>query len=131
MFTLRYGEIMRIRLLLTVVVAIALSVSQVAVAETDIPSSWGNFKLGGYLSAGVNVHPNGKTDGAFNEVAPILTWENDSRFRFLAELDIEEPLGFNENNQVNSDSKSSGVYAHLGANNYYLERFYLDYNLSR
>ncbi len=110
---------MRTSLLFAVSVAIALSISQEAAAETDAPSLWENFNLGGYSSAGINVHPGGKTDGALNEVSLILSWENSSRFRFFSELELERPLSFHEDDTV------------VGKDFYFdLERLYLDYNLS-
>lgn len=115
---------MRIQLLRAVAVVIALCMSQTVVAEEAAPSVEDNFKLGGYLSAGLNAHPGGKTDGALNEVGLILGWENDSRFRFLSELDVERPLTLNEN------GTGSGINTHLGMNRLYLERIYVDYNLS-
>ncbi|MGZ8257951.1 MAG: hypothetical protein ACXWTR_02110 [Methylotenera sp.] len=107
------------QLLFAVSVAIALSISKPAAAETDAPSPWENFNLGGYSSAGINVHPGGKTDGALNEVSLILSWENSSRFRFFSELGLERPLTFHEDDTV------------VGKDFYFnLERLYVDYNLS-
>lgn len=110
---------MRTQLLFAVSVAITLSISNAAAVETDDLSSWKNFRLGGYSSAGINVHPGGKTEGALNEVSLILSWENSSRFRFFSELGLERPLSFNE------DDAHAGKDFHFN-----LERLYVDYNLS-
>jgi hypothetical protein len=119
MFALRYGEIMRIQILFAVSIAIVLNISQAIAVEADAPSLWENFKLGGYSSAGVDVHPGGKVDGALNEVSLILSWEDNSRFRFFSELELERPLSFHQDDTV------------VGKNFYFdLERLYLDYNLS-
>lgn len=110
---------MRIPLLFSISVAIALNISQVIAAETDAPSSWEHLKLGGYSSAGINVHPGGKTDGGLNEVSLILSWEDNRRFRFFSELELERPLTFNEHDIT------------VGRDLYFdLERLYVDYNLS-
>ncbi len=53
---------------------------------------WDSFALGGYSSAGVEI-PRDNTASAFiNEISLILTWENESRFKFFGEFELEEPL---------------------------------------
>lgn len=119
MLARRYGEIMR-KLLLFVTVVSTLSLGQAVAAGIDAPSSlWENFKLGGYSSAEVNVHPGGKIEGAINELGLIVSWDDGGRFRFLSELDLDRPLSFNEGEHaVDKDAYFN------------LERFYLDCNLS-
>jgi len=119
MLAFRCGEIMRKSLLLVFSVAIALIVGGAVAADENSPSFMNNFSLGGYSSAGLNVHPGGATEGAINEIGLVLSWENDSRFRFLSELDLDRPVSFNKDNTS------------IGKNSYFnLDRFYLDYNLS-
>ncbi len=115
---------MRQQLTYAISVAIMIGVCQQAYAETNAPSALENFNLGGYFSAGVNVHPEGKTNGGIDELGLLLSWDNGSRFRFLSELDIDKPLAFNQNNS------SDGISTHFGVDRFYLERIYLDYNLS-
>jgi len=77
------------------------------------------FRLGGYTSAGVTVPRDADAKAAINEISLILTWENDSRFKFFGELELENPLSWDDDNKLNT--KQSYVD---------LERFYLDYNFS-
>lgn len=113
------------RLLLATSLTLALSISEVAAADEDDKSDvdkaslWNDFHLGGYTSAGINRHPAGKTDGAINEVSIIFSWENDSRFKFFSEVELEKPISFNKDNS----SVGKDMYVDL-------ERLYLDYNLS-
>lgn len=110
---------MRITLQFVASVAIALCINQAVAAEAGTPSSLENFNLGGYSSAGINVHPGGKTDGALNEISLFLSWEDSGRFRFFSELGLERPLSFNEGETA------------VGKDFYFnLERLYADYNLS-
>lgn len=85
----------------------------------DNSNFWDSFALGGYSSAGVDI-PRDSTASAFiNEVSLILTWENESRFKFFGEFELEEPLKWNSHQGLTTRD------AYLD-----LERFYLDYNLS-
>jgi len=77
------------------------------------------FHLGGYSSAGITIPRKGNNEIAINEFSLILTWENDSRFRFFGELEFETPLTWNDEDQLNT--KRSLVD---------LERLYVDYNFS-
>jgi len=83
------------------------------------PTFKDGFRLGGYSSAGFNVHPGGRTDAALNEVSLILRWEGDSRFRFFGEFELEYPLTWDSRNKYGDKSSK-----------FDLERLYLDYNLS-
>lgn len=95
-------------------------VMEPTVAPAQDTSAWFNgFKLGGYSSAGLNVHPGGKTDAALNEVSLILRWEGDSRFRFFGEFEVEQPLSWNQQDKFSQQDFK-----------FDLERLYLDYNLS-
>lgn len=77
------------------------------------------FKLGGYSSAGFNIHPGGDADAALNEISLIVSWEGDSRLRFFSELELEQPLTWQDGGSITSK------YAYFD-----LERFYFDFNLS-
>ncbi|MDO8960788.1 MAG: hypothetical protein Q7V02_01700 [Methylophilus sp.] len=78
-----------------------------------------SFALGGYSSAGVEIPRTGTANAFVNEVSLILTWENDSRFKFFGEFELEEPLKWNSNQGLTTRD----AY-------FDLERFYFDYNLS-
>lgn len=77
------------------------------------------FRLGGYTSAGITVPRDADTQVNLNEISLILTWENESRFKFFGELEFEKPLAWDDDNKLNT--KKSYVD---------LERLYLDYNFS-
>ncbi len=87
--------------------------------ETGLDEFWNGFKLGGYSSAGVTIHRDQEAEAALNEVSMLLTWNSDSRWSFFGELELEEPLTWNDDRKFNS--KESHVD---------LERLYLDYNFS-
>ncbi|MEQ1767720.1 MAG: hypothetical protein ABL859_09870 [Methylotenera sp.] len=109
---------MRKSLLFFTSVAIALLFGCAQAAETSDTSIWNDFKLGGYSSAGFNVHPGGRVDGALDEISLILSWENNSSFRFFSELELERPITFNKGHSAEKDFYFD------------LERLYVDYNLS-
>lgn len=103
-------------------VALLMLLCKAAYAEDATPSAKGfmdGFRLGGYTSAGINVPRESETTAAINEISLILTWENESRFKFFSELELESPLSWDDANKFNT--KQSYID---------LERFYLDYNLS-
>lgn len=86
-------------------------------ANTD--SFWSGFSLGGYSSAGITAHSDGQTEMALNEISLITSWNNNGRVSFFSELELEEPLSWNDEKQFTHD----GSYIDL-------ERFYFDFNLS-
>lgn len=77
------------------------------------------LKLGGYSSVQLTVPKDGKTEAAINEVSLILSWEGDSRFKFLTEFEANKPLSWNDEKKFNNRE-----------NSFDLERIYLDYNFS-
>lgn len=79
----------------------------------------GGFSLGGYSSVGITAHSNGATEAAINEISLITSWNNNGRVSFFSELELEEPLSWNDEKQFTHD----GSYIDL-------ERFYFDFNLS-
>lgn len=90
-----------------------------AVHADESASMIDNFRLGGYSSATISVPHTGSTEARVDEVSLMLSWENDGRFKFFSELELERPVAWNEDERFNSK------------NTYFdLERFYLDYNLS-
>lgn len=99
-------------------VALLIILCKAAHAEEPV-SVLDDFKLGGYSSASIIAPRTGNTEVKVNEISLMLRWENDGRFKFFSELELEQPLVWNENKHFNSQ-------------NFYfdLERLYLDYNLS-
>lgn len=89
------------------------------VLAEDNSNFWDSFALGGYSSAGVEIPRDSKANAFINEISLILTWENESRFKFFGEFELEEPLKWNSQQGLTTRD------AYLD-----LERFYLDYNLS-
>lgn len=78
-----------------------------------------SFRLGGYSSGGIEIPRDSTAQARVNELSLILTWQNDSRWQFFGELELEEPLRWNDAQCLTTRD------AYLD-----LERFYLDYNLS-
>ncbi len=78
-----------------------------------------SFRLGGYSSAEVQMPRDASAQATLNELSLILTWQNDSRFQFFSELELEQPLQWIDEQGLTTRD------AYLD-----LERFYLDYNLS-
>lgn len=99
----------------------ALSLTLPALAEESptTNSFWDDFTLGGYSSASVTAHNHGETEAAIDEISFIVGWNNNGRVSFFSELELEEPLSWNDEKQFTHD----GSYLDL-------ERFYFDFNLS-
>jgi len=103
-------------------VALLLLLCKAAYADAPAapaPSLLDGFSLGGYSSAGIAVPRSAEATAAINEISLILTWENESRFKFFSEVELEHPLSWDDDNKF-----------HTKQSNIDLERFYLDYNLS-
>lgn len=77
------------------------------------------FKIGGYASAGITLPRDEASSVTLNEISLILSWENESRFKFFGELELEKPVSWDGHNQFNTKQ------SYLD-----LERLYLDYNFS-
>lgn len=107
-----------IKLCCTASVALLLTLCKAVYADETTRFIDG-FKVGGYSSAGITIPRKDDAEAAINEISLIVTWENDSRFKFFSELELEKPLSWNDENKFNT--KESFVD---------LERLYLDYNLS-
>jgi hypothetical protein len=104
--------------------SVALLLMLCKAASADEPARLNNefidgFRLGGYASAGITVPRDAESQISLNEISLILTWENESRFKFFGELEFEKPLVWDDDNKFNT--KQSYVD---------LERLYLDYNFS-
>lgn len=103
-------------------VALLLLLCKAAYAEAPAapaPSVLDGFRLGGYGSAGISIPRTAETTAAINEISLILTWENESRFKFFSELELENPLTWDDDNKFNTKQSYIDI-----------ERVYLDYNLS-
>ncbi len=122
-------RILKQYILLSVVLALGLckplhaAEAEPALSVTEPPSNssnfWDGFKIGGYTSAGVGIHPDGKTEASVHELSMIVRWEGDSRLRFFSEFELEEPISWKKNQ---TDSASNFKFD--------LQRLYFDYNLS-
>lgn len=86
---------------------------------SDEPSFWQGFHLGGYSSMDLHVPRTETTQLKLNEISLILTWDQNTRFKFFSELELENPLGYTSGRGLNSKGS-----------NLDLERLYLDYNLN-
>lgn len=99
-------------------VALLATLCKVAHADDSADNTSG-FRLGGYSSASISVPQAGNTELRLDDISLMLSWENDGRFKFFSELELERPLSWNENKRFNNKD------GYLD-----LERLYLDYNLS-
>lgn len=95
-----------------------LSLCKPVLADDD-PHWADDFNVGGYSSAGLSLERNGDAQAALNEVSLIVTWNGDSRWSFFGELELENPLSWNDDRQLHTKE------SHID-----LERLYLDYNVS-
>jgi hypothetical protein len=99
-------------------VALLLMLCNIAQAE-ETTEQTSNFKIGGYSSASMLAPRKGTTEFNLNEVSLLLSWENEGRFKFFSELELERPLRWNSHDHFDKQ------------NNYLdLERLYVDYNHS-
>lgn len=85
----------------------------------DQPNWLDGLNVGGYASAGLTLPRDESASAALNEVSLLVTWNGDSRWRFFGELELEEPLTWNDDEQFRTNNSSLD-----------LERFYIDYNWS-
>lgn len=103
-------------------VALLLLLCKAASADETTQANSGffdAFRIGGYTSAGITLPRDETASAAINEISLIVTWENESRFKFFSELELEYPLSWNENKSFHTKE------SYLD-----LERLYLDYNFS-
>ncbi|MFV1921223.1 MAG: hypothetical protein ACMZ63_01245 [Methylotenera sp.] len=86
----------------------------------DGTESWlHGFNVGGYSSAGLTLERDQEARAALNEVSLLVTWNGDSRLSFFGELELENPLSWNDDRQFHSKESR-----------FDLERLYFDYNIS-
>jgi len=104
---------------LIISVAVGLAICKPVFAGEETGTLLDGFKLGGYSSAGVNLHPNGDLDGALNEASLFISWEGNSRLRFFSEIEVERPLQWGPGETLTSKDAFIDI-----------ERLYLDYNVS-
>lgn len=89
-----------------------------AAAENE-DAFWDGFRLGGYSSVQIDVPRKSTAQLTQNQISLILTWDNESRFKFFSELELEHPWTWTSHQGLTTSDA-----------NFDLERFYLDYNLS-
>ncbi|MBA3697182.1 MAG: hypothetical protein H0W85_10625 [Methylotenera sp.] len=77
------------------------------------------LSFGGYYSAGIILPRTLPSEAAINEISLITRWENDNRFKFFSELELQKPLNGNHHDGLNTDGSLIE-----------LERLYVDYNYS-
>lgn len=99
--------------------ASALLISTPAWSDEDAPSWVDGFTLGGYSSAQFALERNGDASASLNEISMLLSWNSDSRWHFFSELELENPITWNDEKQFHAKSVEID-----------LERFYFDYNVS-
>ncbi len=86
----------------------------------DEETSWKDgFNVGGYASAGFTLERNEDARAALNEISLLTTWNGDSRWSFFSEIELENPLSWDDEEHFQSESARVD-----------LERFYFDYNFS-
>jgi hypothetical protein len=100
-------------------VASALCACNTAWGETPVPAAEKNFSVGGYSSAGIHIHPGGEAEAMVNEFALIFNWDAGGRLRLFAEMEVEEPLTWEEGSKPNTGDAYFDV-----------ERLYADYSLT-
>lgn len=96
-------------------VAAALIACNTAAAEPAAPA----LRLGGYGSAHFRVQPGGEAAAAVSELALLLNWDAGGRLRLFAELEVEQPLTWEEGGKPNTGDAYLDV-----------ERLYADYSLT-
>lgn len=74
------------------------------------------FHLGGYTSVNFNKHPGGVAEVALDEVSLFVSWDGDERWRMFSEIELEEPLRWQEGESISDDDAYFDI-----------ERLYLDY----
>lgn len=78
-----------------------------------------DLHVGGYASANLNLHPGGTAEATVSEASLFMSWDDEGRWRMFSELEIENPLHWNEGRSPASHK------AHFD-----VERMYADYAYS-
>ncbi len=90
-------------------------------ALAEINADWlpQNINLGIESSADLTFDRDSQTNAGLNEVSFWLSTNSDSRWQFFSEIEIEDPISWDNQQKFNNDGSTIN-----------LERLYLDYNLS-
>lgn len=102
----------------TILASFLLS-SITVLADDETPNWLDGFTIGGYSSAEFSHERNGTSSASINEISMLISWDSDSRWHFFSELELENPLTWNDNKQFHAKSVELD-----------LERLYFDYNVS-
>lgn len=88
--------------------------------QAEESSNWlSNLNLGIYSSADLTFDRDSQTNAGLNEVSFWLSTNSDSRWQFFSEIEIEDPVSWDNQQKFNNDAATINI-----------ERLYLDYNLS-
>lgn len=87
-----------------------------ALAEETTES--GGLRLGGYSSASVIFHPGKRDEASLDEVSLFVSWDNNSRWRFFSEFELEQPIEWHEDESTHTRTKID------------VERLYGEYDFS-
>lgn len=98
---------------------IAVLVWRHSLADEAPTDFWQGFRLGGYSSVDLRIPRTETTQLRLNEISMILTWDQNTRFKFFGELELEDPIRY----QRRPGWTDQGSYLDL-------ERLYLDYNIN-
>lgn len=107
--------------LIRIFIVVSLLVAQLAgnPACAEIPAFINNIDVGGYSSVRAQKNRGGNAEAAINEVSLIVKWDDQDRWRFFAEIEVEEPLSWHEGKGVSTRNAALD-----------LERFYADYTFT-
>ncbi len=88
--------------------------------QAEEKTDWrSKVNLGIYSSTDLTFDRDSQTNAGINEFSFWLSSNNDSRWQFFSEIEIEDPLSWNNGEKFNNAGSSINI-----------ERLYLDYNLS-
>jgi len=90
------------------------------IAQANEAPNWlSKINVAGYASAGITIDRDAANSASLNEVSLWLSTNHDSRWQLFSEIEIEEPLSWNEDEDFNNTGAAIDI-----------ERLYLDYNLA-
>jgi hypothetical protein len=90
-----------------------------AAAEDASPVMGQNLRIGGYASAGFQIHPGGHAEAGLHELSLLLNWDAGGRLRLFSELEVETPLTWEEGESITTRDAYFDV-----------ERLYADYTMA-
>ena len=108
------------RLIAAFSVVLAMGGCNTALAAPADAEQLETLVIGGYSSAGFQIHPGGDKEAALNEVSVTLSWDNQGKLRLFGEFEVEKPLTWEE----------GGAPPNTGDAYFDVERLYADYSLS-